>query len=80
MITIQLPTEPIYWGSTVTENDVTRILDSLESMIRSEYADAPFELRFERTATPQGCGIHGDDQDAVECVREFIAANWTQAL
>lgn len=80
MITVQLPTELSYWGSTATEADVTRILDNLEAMIRSEFADAPFELHFERTATPMPRGVIGDDDEAVEAVFEFIATNWTNAL
>lgn len=80
MITVQLPTEPSYWGSFATEADVTRANDNLEAMIRSEFADAPFEIRFERTATPAPRGVLGHDEEAVEAVFEFIATNWTNAL
>jgi hypothetical protein len=80
MITVQLPTEPSYWGSTATESDVTRALENLEAMIRSEFADAPFELHFERTSTPMPRGVIGHDEEAVEAVFEFIATNWTNAL
>jgi hypothetical protein len=80
MITVQLPTEPMYWGSTATDADVTRALDNLEAMIRREFSDAPFEIAFERTGTPTGSGIHGDDAEAVEAIREFIETNWTAAL
>jgi hypothetical protein len=80
MITVQLPTEPSYWGSTANEADVTRANDNLEAMIRSKFADAPFEIRFERTATPTPRGVIGHDEEAVEAVFEFIATNWTNAL
>ena len=80
MITVQLPTEPSYWGSTATESDVTRALDNLESMVRREFVDAPFEIRFERLVEPVGRGVDGDDLDAVEAVFDFISAYWTHAL
>lgn len=80
MITVQLPTETFYFGANATAADVTRILDNLEAMVRREFADAPFELRFERMASPQGRGIHGDDLDAVEAVFEFLKENWTAAF
>jgi hypothetical protein len=80
IITVQLPTETSYWGSTATDADVTRALDNLEAMIRREFSDAPFEIAFERTRTPTGSGIHGDDADTVEIIREFIETNWTAAL
>ena len=55
MITVQLPTDPAYWScfwGSDYEEGVARANDNLEAMIRSEFADAPFEIRFERTATP----------------------------
>lgn len=80
MITVQLPTDPQYWGSTANEtNDLSNILDRMESMIRAEFG-ARFDLTFERTQTPLGQGVHSDDEEAVEAVFEFIATNWTNAL
>ena len=80
MITVQLPTEPSYWGSIATEADVTRANDNIEAMVRREFADAPFEITFQRVAEPTGRGVSGDDEDAVEAVFEFISAYWTNAL
>ncbi len=83
MITVQLPTDPAYWscfwGSDYQEG-IARANDNLEAMIRSEFTDAPFEIRFERTATPAPRGVIGHDEEAVEAVFEFIATNWTNAL
>jgi len=78
-ITIQLPTDPSYWGSTATETDVDRILDSLESMIRSEFEDR-YDLIFERTANPQGSGVHSDDGSDGSEIHEWIENNWGAAL
>lgn len=80
MITVQLPTEPSYWGSFATEADVTRANDNLEAMVRREFADAPIEITFERIAQPTGRGVFGDDLDAVEAIWDFISAYWTAAL
>jgi hypothetical protein len=83
MITVQLPTDPTYWGcfwGSDSEQAIARANDNLEAMIRREFADAPFELTFERTATPFSRGVFGDDEEAVEAVFEFIASNWTNAL
>ena len=83
MITVQLPTDPAYWScfwGSDYEEGVARANDNLEAMIRSEFADAPFEIRFERTATPAPRGVLGHDEEAVEAVFEFIATNWTNAL
>ena len=83
MITVQLPTDPTSWGcfwGSDYEQAIARANDNLEAMIRSEFADAPFELHFERTATPMPRGVIGHDEDAVEAVFEFIATNWTNAL
>jgi len=79
-ITVQLPTEPSYWGSEATESDVERILSNLESMISREFADSPYNISFERTASPTGSGIHGDCEAACDDVRVFIEENWIAAL
>lgn len=79
-ITVELPTEVSYWGSTATDSDVERILSNLESMIAREFADSPYNIRFERTANPTGSGIHGDCEAACDDVRLFIEENWTAAL
>ena len=79
-ITVQLPTEPSYWGSDATESDVERILSNLESMISREFADSPYNISFERTASPTGSGIHGDCEAACDDVRVFIEENWIAAL
>lgn len=76
---IQLPTEPSYWGSSATTADVDRILDNLESMLRSEFGDR-YDLVFERTQTPQGSGIHPDDGSDGSEIHEWIQNNWTAAL
>jgi len=78
-MTIQLPTEPSYWGSPSTPTDVVRILDNLESMIRSEFGDR-YDLVFERTQTPQGSGVHPDDGSDGEEIYEWIQNNWGAAL
>lgn len=79
-ITVQLPTEPSYWGSDVTESDVERILRNLESMISREFSDSPYNISFERAASPTGSGIHGDCEAACDDVRVFIEENWIAAL
>jgi hypothetical protein len=79
-ITVQLPTEPSYWGSQAAQSDVERILSNLESMIAREFSSSPYNISFERTATPSGSGIHGDCEAACDDVRLFIEENWTAAL
>ena len=78
--TVQLPTEPSYWGSDATDSDVERILSNLESMISREFADSQYNISFERTATPIGSGVDGDCEAACDDVRLFIQENWTAAL
>lgn len=78
-VLIQLPTEPSYWGQTVTETSVSIILDNLEHMIIEEFSHR-FDLKFERTAMPRGTGVHGEDEDACVDVFHFIELNWTMAL
>jgi hypothetical protein len=79
-ITVQLPTEISYWGSSTSESCVDRILSNLESMISREFSDSPYNIRFERTENPIGSGIHGDCEAACDDVRLFIEENWTAAL
>jgi hypothetical protein len=79
-ITVQLPTEISYWGSTATEAHVDRILSNLETMIEREFSESPYRILFERTMTPIGSGIHGDCEAACDDVRLFIEENWTAAL
>jgi hypothetical protein len=78
-VLVQLPTEPSYWGSEVTESDVSRICDNLESMIRSEFS-ARIDLSFERTQTPRDGGVHSIHEDSAQNVWNWIANNWTAAL
>lgn len=78
-VTIQLPTEPSYWGSTATESDVVRILDNLESMIRGEF-EKRAELQFERTTAPRGNGVHSEDNVLAGQIHWWISLYWTAAL
>ena len=78
-VLIQLPSDPLYWGSTATQANVSRICDNLESMIRAEFAGY-FDLTFERTATPLGDGVSSDHEDSAQEVWNWIANNWTAAL
>ncbi len=77
-ITIQLPTEPSYWGSTATEADVYRIIGNLEMMIRKEFADV--DIDFQHMSEPRGRGIWGDDESVIESIHQFIQDNWTAAI
>lgn len=79
-ITIQLPTEPSYWGSEATDSDVDRILCNLETIISREFSDSPYNINILLTANPTGSGIHGDCEAACDDVRVFIEENWTLAL
>ena len=83
MITVQLPTEPSYWGSEITEQEIGSILDKMESMILKEYSEAPFEIRIERTSTPRWNPVFSadcDDDEAVEEIRQWMEDNWMKAL
>ena len=80
IITVQLPTDPAYWGSTATEADVDRILTNLESMIRDQFPEFELEFQFERCATPRFGGVFSSDESVAESVYEFIRDNWTAAL
>ena len=77
-ITIQLPTEPSYWGSTATEADVYRIIGNLEMMIRNEFPDV--DIDFQHMQEPRGRGIWGDDECLMDSIHQFIQDNWTCAL
>ena len=77
-VTIQLPTEPSYWGSIATEADVDRILGNIEIMIRNEFADV--QIDFQRMREPRGRGIWGDDECLMDSIHQFIQDNWTSAL
>jgi len=79
-ITVQLPTEISYWGDEATESDVTRILDNFEAMIKNEFRTATLEIRFERTPTPRGNGVHGDNEEACQDIFEWMQNNWVMAL
>jgi hypothetical protein len=77
-ITIQLPTEPSYWGSTATEADVYRIIGNLEMMIRSQFPDV--DIDFQHMQEPRGRGIFGNDESMMDSIYQFIQDNWTAAL
>lgn len=78
-VKVQLPTEPSYWGQSATKADVERILSNLETMIRSEFSHHA-DLEFERTATPQGSGVHSADDFLATDICMWIEDNWTAAL
>ena len=78
-VLIQLPTEVSYWGDTATSDDVSRMCDNLESMIRAEF-ESCFNLSFERTKTPSRGGVHSEDDHSRFEVWQWIQDNWTAAL
>ena len=77
-ITVQLPTEPSYWGSTATKADVDRIIGNLETMIRNEFGN--IDIDFQHMSEPRGRGIWGDDESVIDSIYQFIQDNWTSAL
>ena len=78
-VLIQLPTDPSYWGSSAAADDVDRILDSLESLVRCEFQSRA-DLEFERTPTPRSSGVHSQDFSIAADVHAWIAERWTAAL
>lgn len=78
-ITITLPTEPSYWGSAATSADVDRIIDTLESMIQTEFGER-FDLSFQRMPLVLSSGVHCIQDDCAQEVWEWIGDNWTDAL
>jgi hypothetical protein len=66
-ITIQLPTEKSYWGSTATEADVYRIIGNVD-------------IDFQHIPEPRGRGIWGDDGSLIDSIHQYIQDNWTAAL
>jgi hypothetical protein len=78
-ILVQLPTEPAYWGSTATPDDVDRIIDRLRDMILMEFGER-FDLSFMRMAQPEGSGVHCIHDGSAQEVWEWIGNNWTAAL
>lgn len=77
-ITVQLPTEPSYWGSTATKADVDRIIGNLETMIRNKFGN--IDIDFQHMSEPRGRGIWGDDESVIDSIYQFIQDNWTAAL
>lgn len=78
-ITVQIPTEPSYYGSTCTSEQVDIIATRLESMLRNQFDD--HHITFERTPTPSRSGVRClEDSDLAEEVADWIAENWTAAL
>ena len=77
-VTIQLPTETSYWGSTATEADVYRIIGNLEMMIRNQFPNV--DIDFQHMHEPRGRGIWGDDGSLIDSIHQYIQDNWTAAL
>lgn len=69
---VQVSTDPSYYGSTCTQADADRIAESLSQMIRSEYPGIQI--------TTSGRPVSGPDSDVVEEIRQWVEANWTAAL
>ena len=44
MITVQLPTDPGYWGLDGLPQRIEELLGNIEAMVRAEFRDAPFEI------------------------------------
>lgn len=78
-VLIQLPTDPSYWGSSATPDDVDRILDALESLVRTEF-ESRAKVEFERTPTPRSSGVHSRDFSLAADVHAWIQDHWTAAL
>ena len=78
-VSIQLPTDPQYWGTHVNATDVDQLCGRLESMIRTEFGDC-VNLEFDRTPTPRGGGVHCEHEATAQDVWNWIANNWTAAL
>lgn len=78
-VTVQIPTEPSYYGSDTTAEEVPMIADRLESMILNEFGWPEIKFVFERVE-------HGnrvtcpEAPDIAEDISRWIAAKWTRAI
>lgn len=69
---VQVSTDPSYYGSTCTQADADRIAESLGNLIRGEYPGIQI--------TNSGRPVSGPDVDMCEDIRQWVEANWTAAL
>lgn len=75
--TVKISSEPSYYGSECTQQDADRIVESLGSLIRSEFPG----IQTEKYVDGQGSSkTNGPDESLVEEINLWIENNWTAAL
>lgn len=69
---VQVTTDPSYYGSSCTQADADRIAANLGDMIRAEFPGVQI--------TNSGRPVCGPDSGVVEEIRQWVEENWTNAL
>jgi len=73
--TIQLSTDPSYYGDTCSIDDAERIVAQLSELIRNEFPGIEIEV-----ASEIGGKTTGPDEDICQDIHSWISDNWTAAL
>ena len=75
--TVQISSEPSYYGSECTQQDADRIVERLGNLIRTQFPG----IQTEKYVDGQGSSkTTGPDESVVEEINLWIEKNWTAAL
>jgi|APGre2960657404_1045060.scaffolds.fasta_scaffold13429_3 hypothetical protein len=75
--TVKISGEPSYYGSECTQQDASRIVDSLGNLIKSEFPGIQIERYFDGHGSSK---TSGPDESIVDQINLWIENNWTAAL
>lgn len=72
-----ISSEPSYYGSDCTQEDANRIVESLKSLIQSQFPGIVVEEYVDGRCS---CKTTGPDQETIDQIDQWISENWTAAL
>lgn len=73
---VNVSTDPTYYGSECTHDDASRIASNIASLIRGEFPGVNVRIG----SDIGGRGVTGPDDAIVRQIEQWIAENWTTAL
>jgi hypothetical protein len=78
--TVKLSNDPSYYGTDCTQQDASRIVESLGSLIRTEFPGIRVEIYSEAMCNERSSSTCGGEVETRDTIDQWIENNWTAAL
>jgi hypothetical protein len=78
--TVKISNDPSYYGTDCTQQDASRIVESLGNLIRTEFPGIRVEIYNEAMCNERSSSTFGGEVETRDTIDQWVENNWTAAL